>query len=147
MPAVGRTGVVSSVVDRVDPMDVGSVARASRRTWTVAQKLDILEEYDNADPLGRGALLRREKIYTSTIHQWRTARNRGRFDGDPPKRGPAPKPPALKRVEQLEAETARLKAELDVARQVVKVQGELAALLEKLSASSATQGSESRAAR
>jgi len=106
-----------------------------------------LEEYDNADPLGRGALLRREKIYTSTIHQWRKARDKGRLDGDPPRRGPAPKPPALKRVEQLEAETTRLKAELDVARQVVKVQGELAALLERLSASSATQGSESRAER
>jgi hypothetical protein len=126
------------------PEVAGGQARPVRRTFTVAQKLDILDEYDHADALGRGALLRREKIYTSTISQWRQAKARGRYDGDPPARGPAPKPAAVKRVEQLEAETARLQAELDVARQVVKVQGELAALLETLSASSATRDYESR---
>lgn len=129
------------------PVVTDGDARVVRRTFTVARKLDILEEYEKADPLGRGALLRRERIYTSTISHWRRAKEQGRYDGEPPKRGPAPKPATVKRVEQLEAETARLRAELDVARQVVRVQGELAALLETLSASSATPVSESRAVR
>ncbi len=123
------------------------LARPVRRSFTVAQKLDILDEYEKADPLGRGALLRREAIYTSTISQWRHARDTGRWAGGQPKRGPVPKPEAVRRIEELEAETARLRSELATARQVVKVQGELAALLETLSASSATPDSESRPGR
>jgi hypothetical protein len=120
------------------------LVRPVRRSFTVARKLDILEEYEKADPLGRGALLRREASYTSTISQWRHARDTGRWAGGQPRRGPAPRPETVKRIEELEAETARLRAELATARQVVKVQGELAALLETLSASSATPNAESR---
>ncbi len=143
MPGMDSDGAAPVVVCMVGD----GLARPVRRSFTVARKLDILEEYEKADPLGRGALLRREAIYTSTISQWRHARDTGRWAGGQPKRGPVPKPEAVKRIEELEAETARLRSELARARQVVKVQGELCALLETLSASSATPDSESRPGR
>jgi len=127
---------------------VGPPAKARRRTFTVAYKLDILDEYDRSDALGRGALLRREGWYTSSISEWRRARDGGALDpGDPPQRGPRRVPETVRRLKAAEAETARLKAELDTARQVIKVQGELAALLEKLSTSSAIPTAESEAVR
>jgi transposase-like protein len=125
-----------------------SVVRARRRTFTVAYKLDVLDEYDRSDALGRGALLRREGLYTSMISQWRRARDGGALDQEnPPRRGPRPVPTSARRLQAAEMENARLKAELDTARQVIKVQGELAALLERLSATSAIPVSESEAKR
>lgn len=115
---------------------VDGQARSKRRVFTVEQKLRILGEYEEASALGRGALLRREKIYTSLISKWRRDRDQGRWDDGLPRRGPAPASPDAKRVASLEAEVTRLNKELDVARQVVKVQGELAVLLETLSTSS-----------
>jgi transposase-like protein len=91
--------------------------------------------------------LRREGIYSSTISYWRKARDKGALAGlAGPGCGPKAAGAAERRAAELEAENHKLKAELDTARQVVKVQGELAALLEKLSASSATPfcGSEAR---
>ena len=38
--------------------------RPKRRTFTAEYKLAILEEYDQADSQGRGALLRRERLMT-----------------------------------------------------------------------------------
>ncbi|NTV63488.1 MAG: hypothetical protein HGA65_08130 [Oscillochloris sp.] len=48
-------------------------------TWTAAQKLAILSEYESypkGDPR-RGALLRRHGLYTSQISKWRTQRASG----------------------------------------------------------------------
>ena len=50
-------------------------ARARRRTFTAEYKARILDEYD-ALPAGseqRGALLRREGLYSSHIVEWRRA--------------------------------------------------------------------------
>ena len=41
--------------------------RASRRIYTPQYKLRILTEYDRLDRDGKGALLRREGLYTSLI--------------------------------------------------------------------------------
>ena len=45
--------------------------KARRRKFTAKQKLRFLREFDAADTNGRGALLRREGLYTSHISQWR----------------------------------------------------------------------------
>src|SRR5688572_29977084 len=62
-----------------------------RRTRTAAEKLRILQEYDAA-PVGspeRGAVLRREGIYTSQISKWRKLRDRGLLGPlAPQRRGP-----------------------------------------------------------
>lgn len=41
--------------------------RAQRRTFTVKYKLAILDEYDRADHTERGAILRRENLYSSLL--------------------------------------------------------------------------------
>jgi transposase-like protein len=119
--------------------DPGPVRPGRHRRFTARYKLDIIDEYDNADVLGRGALLRREGLYSSAIAEWRRARDRGALDGlkDKPS-GPKPPTREAKKIADLQAALARSDAELATARQVIKVQGELAALLEQLSTSSAT---------
>jgi transposase-like protein len=120
------------------------VPKVSRRSFSVEYKLGVLAEYDAADALGRGALLRREGLYTSSISLWRRARDRGGAEALGGPRGPKPDP-GSRRVAELEAVNARLGRELATARSVIKVQGELAALLEQLSTSSATPRSQSGA--
>jgi transposase-like protein len=56
-----------------------SPARATRRRFTVEEKLRILAEYEAATtPESRGAVLRREGIYSSHIALWRQKRDSGR---------------------------------------------------------------------
>jgi transposase-like protein len=111
--------------------------RASRRTYTARYKLEVLAEYDAADRAGKGALLRREGLYTSLVSEWRKQRDRGALAALSAPRGPKPAEPARRESERLAAENARLQDELDTARKVIRVQGELSALLEQLSQQSA----------
>src|SRR5687767_13971970 len=62
-------------------------ARPRRRSFTAAYKEQILAEYDAlaAGSTERGALLRREGLYTSHIAEWRKARDAGARDGLAPK--------------------------------------------------------------
>jgi transposase len=50
------------------------------RTYPAAYKLRILGEYEQLDKAGKGALLRREGLYTSLISEWRRQRS-GRTPG------------------------------------------------------------------
>src|SRR5688500_15587639 len=84
-----------------------------RRSRSAADKLRILQAYE-ACPAGspdRGALLRREGIYTSQIAKWRTARERGLLGSlTAQRRGPPPTAHASLRdeVARLRQENARL---------------------------------------
>src|SRR5512144_2362226 len=51
--------------------------RARRRTFTAQYKLEILAAYEAAAEGGKGALLRREGLYSSHIVEWRRARDAG----------------------------------------------------------------------
>ena len=51
--------------------------RATRRSYSAKYKAAILAEYDDLDKAGKGALLRREGLYTSLIDAWRKQRDRG----------------------------------------------------------------------
>ncbi len=85
-------------VDEPDP-----AARPRRRTFTAEYKEQILDEYD-ALPAGspdRGALLRREGLYTSHIAEWRKARDAGAREAL------APKQKAKRSAEQVELERLR----------------------------------------
>ena len=105
-----------------------------RRTRSAAEKLRILQEYDAA-PLGspeRGALLRREGIYTSQISKWRKLRDRGLLGTRAPqRRGPkaAARDPLQEELEQLRKENARLQARLTRAEAIIDVQKKVAQLL------------------
>jgi transposase-like protein len=52
--------------------------RARTRSWSAAEKTRILAEYETLDKAGKGALLRREGIYSSLISAWRLQRSSGR---------------------------------------------------------------------
>ncbi|MFB4284597.1 MULTISPECIES: hypothetical protein [unclassified Nonomuraea] len=115
--------------------------RGRPRSCSAAYKVRILEEYDRLDKAGRGALLRREGLYSSLISSWRTARDQGRGAGAGPPGRPVGRPkadPRDKRIEALQAEVERLRAELGQTRQVIEVQGKLSALLDQLATSSET---------
>jgi transposase len=51
-------------------------ARAKTRTYSAAYKARVLAEYESLDKAGKGALLRREGLYTSLISAWREQRDR-----------------------------------------------------------------------
>jgi len=89
-------------------------ARPRRRSFSAEYKEQILAEYDElaAGSSERGALLRREGLYSSHIAEWHKARDAGVRDGL------APKPTARRSAEQVELErlrrkTERLEAELE----------------------------------
>ena len=128
------------VVDEPDP-----AARPRRRTFSAEYKAEILDEYD-ALPVGsseRGALLRREGLYSSHLAEWRKARDAGA------QQGLAPKAKAKRSAEQVELErlrrrNERLSAELAKTRSALDVMGKLHALLEGLSESADTDPKSTR---
>src|ERR687887_506407 len=60
-----------------EPAEPEVPERASRRTYSAQYKLRILAEYERRDRDGKGALLRREGLYTSLISEWRKQRDQG----------------------------------------------------------------------
>jgi transposase len=112
--------------------------RAKRRRFTAGYKLAILDELDRAvEPGAKGAILRREGLYTSHIVEWRRARDAGALAALGQPRGRKPADPLAGEVERLRRRAQRLEAELDRARLVIAAQGNLSALLEGLLAESA----------
>ena len=56
--------------------EVPERARGPRR-YSAKYKARILEEYEGLNKAGKGALLRREGLYTSLISEWRKQRDKG----------------------------------------------------------------------
>lgn len=106
--------------------------KATRRRFTAEYKQRILAEVDACTKPGElGALLRRERLYSSHIASWKQQRERGEFDGlSPRKRGPKPKAhnPLDKRVRDLERENAKLRKRAERAEALVEVQKKVAEL-------------------
>ncbi|MEV5892847.1 hypothetical protein [Nonomuraea fuscirosea] len=109
--------------------------RATARHYTAAYKARILEEYDQLDKAGKGALLRREGLY-SLISSWRTARDHGAEQAPARPIGRPKADPRDKKIDAPEGEVERLRAELGKTRQVIEVQGKLFALLDQLATGS-----------
>jgi transposase-like protein len=109
--------------------------RARRRTFTARYKLEILAAYDAAPDGEKGALLRREGLYSSHIVEWRRARDAGALAGLARPRGRPQRDAREERIAHLEREKRELEQELAKARFVVEVQAKLHALLETISES------------
>jgi transposase-like protein len=123
--------------DNSDPdPEVPERARGPRR-YSAKYKAQMLEEYEQLDKAGKGALLRREGLYTSLISEWRKQRDRGALVALAPPAGRQPADPRDREVARLRRENERLAGELDRARQVIEIQGKLSALLEQLATDSA----------
>lgn len=112
--------------------------RARRRTFTAKYKLEVLAAYDAAPDGEKGAVLRREGLYSSHITEWRKARDAGALAGLAAPRGRKRRDPAAEQIARLQAEKQRLEQELAKTRFVVDVQAKLHALLETLSESADT---------
>jgi transposase-like protein len=117
-------------------------AKARSRTYSAAYKARILDEYEALDRAGKGALLRREGLYTSLISAWRIQRDQGAREA---LARPAGRPPADardKEIARLRQQIQRLEGELGKAKTVIEVQGKLSALLGQLATDSPSSGSE-----
>jgi transposase len=120
--------------DRAARPTVARPGHATRRVFSPAYKLRIVAEYDSLTGHGaRGALLRREGLYSSHVVQWRRARDR---DVSAAKGAGRQEVSAeAKENRRLVQENARLAAELEKAKAVVDILGKACALLEVLSES------------
>ncbi len=113
--------------------------RTRRRTFTAQYKLDVLAEYDAAPDGEKGAVLRREGLYSSHLVEWRRARDAGALAGLKVPRGRRRRDKRDEQIARLEAEKKRLEQELAKARFVMDTQAKLHALLETLSESADTE--------
>jgi len=125
--STSRTSPARPLAPEVQPSSL-------RPSWTAAQKLAILAEYESY-PRGapeRGALLRREGIYTSHISKWRHLRDQAATARlTPQPRGPKPAllNPLADENTRLQNEVARLQARLSQAEAVIEIQKKVALLL------------------
>lgn len=114
-------------------------ARATRRQFPADYKARILAEYELLPDGEKGALLRREGLYSSLISEWRKQAAAGAADGLGRKRGRPGRDARDRRIADLEAENERLRARLETSERVIEVQGKVSALLEHLSESADTE--------
>jgi transposase len=104
--------------------------KARRRRFTAEYKASVLREYE-ATPKGeRGALLRREGLYSSHINKWREDRTKLDVKAlQAHKRGPKPKPQPDPEVALLRRRVARLEHQLQRAQKVIEVQKKISEIL------------------
>jgi transposase-like protein len=99
----------------------------------------MLAEYEGLSKGDKGALLRREGLYSSLISEWRRQRDRGALEALAKASGRPSADPLERENARLRRENERLGVELDKARKVIEVQGKLSALLEQLATDSALE--------
>ena len=104
--------------------------KAKRRHFTAEYKKRILDEADACQTATqRGALVRREGLYSSHLTFWRRQRAQGILDGlAPKKRGVKADPLALENA-QLRSDKKRLEQQLERAEMIIEVQKKIALLL------------------
>ena len=113
--------------------------RPTRRVFNPEYKLAIVAEYENAPNGQKGAILRREGLYSSHIIEWARARDAGALAGDSAESA-RPAKRVKKTVEQVELEKLRrhngkLVADLKKTRMALDIMGKAHALLAELSES------------
>jgi transposase len=100
-------------------------AKPQRRIFSAEEKKRILEETDRAlvNGGGVGAILRREGLYSSTLHGWRKERDSAVHKAFSQKRGPQPqRNPLAAENERLRRHNQRLQEELEKAHIIIDVQ-------------------------
>ena len=110
--------------------------RPRRRVFTPEYKLAILAEYDQlTEPGARGAVLRREGLYSSHLVEWRRAREAGALNALAAQGRRAGKSAEQAEIERLRRRAERAEAELAKTKAALDVVGKAHALLELLSES------------
>jgi transposase len=109
------------------------VDRPVRRRFSAEYKLQILREADGCSAPGEvGALLRREGLYSSLLSEWRKQRDAGSLQALSRPRGRKPPNPLEAENARLRRRAERAEGELEKARKVIEVQGNVSALLGEL---------------
>jgi transposase-like protein len=127
---------VASTNDHGAPDPQVTPRSTGQRRYSAEYKARILAEYETLDKQGKGALLRREGLYSSLITNWRQQRDNGAKAALAAPAGRPKADPRDKEIARLEAHVARLENELGKARTVIEVQGKLSALLDQLATGS-----------
>src|SRR5262249_40789664 len=110
--------------------------RAQRRTFGSDYKLAVLADYDRcSEPGEKGALLRREGLYSSLITDWRRQHREGSLVVTEGRSEGGRGGPSRTEIARLRAENDALKKKLAKAEAIIEVQGKVQALLEELSKS------------
>jgi len=110
-----------------------------RRAFSAEYKLAILAEYDACSEAGeKGAILRREGLYSSIITDWRRQHRQGLLKAAVGRSDMSRGGPSMSELNKLRAENERLRRKLAQAEVVIEVQGKVHALLEDISKSAAT---------
>lgn len=138
-PALAAGDIERVTGERQKPPDPEVPEKARRRTFTAQYKLDVVAEYDAAPAGEKGAVLRREGLYSSHVIEWRRARDCGALTGSARPRGRPAADSRDAQIARLQKEKARLEQELAKARFVVEVQAKLQALLETISEGADTE--------
>ena len=146
MPAAGEMDVVvgleaegarrataasgSTTTSRATDPDPEVPATVQRRRFSAEYRLRILKQADACKTAGeRGALLRREGLYSSLLTNWRRQREQGALqEMRGRRRGPKPRP-VDPRMKQLEAENRRLQRKLQRAETIISLQKKVAEIL------------------
>jgi transposase-like protein len=110
--------------------------------FSTAYKLAIVTEYENAPNGEKGAILRREGLYSSHVIEWTRARDAGALSeaadaGERPARRPRRSAEQVE-LEKLRRQNEKLKSELAKTRLALGIMGKAHALLEELSESAET---------
>src|SRR4051794_14099410 len=121
------------------------VEQAKRRTFTAEYKLRILQQADACTRPGEvGELLRREGLYTSHLTYWRKQRRDGALKELGRPRGRKPADRRDREIAELRRRAERAEAELQKAKTVIEIQGNVSALLEQMLGTEGESGSTER---
>lgn len=106
------------------------VEKAARRQFSADTKRRILQKYDACqEPGEKGALLRREGIYSSYITTWRRQQERGELDGlTTKKRGPK-RGSKQEELSKVKDENRRLQERLRQAELIIEAQKKISQIL------------------
>lgn len=108
--------------------------KRSRRIFTREYKLSILQQAAACQHGELGALLRREKLYSNQLSQWRRELESGGVDALA-KSAPGPSAkltPEQKRIAALEKENAKLKKTIEMKDNCIELQKKVLAMIEQL---------------
>ena len=121
------------------------VGQAKRRKFTAKYKLEILEKADACTRPGEiGELLRREGLYTSHLTYWRKQVRDGALKELGQSRGRKPADRRDAEIAALRRRAERAEVELEKAKRVIEIQGNLSALLEQMLGTESASGSTER---
>jgi transposase len=114
----------------INTPDPEVISKPQRRRYTAEYKLRMLQEYDACEQPGeKGALLRREGIYSSNISTWRRQYSQGGLEGlHEIKRGPKDDPHSREN-KNLRLENEQLKKRLQQAELIIEVQKKVSQIL------------------